>query len=230
MSAKYLAIDSNIKFALSEAAVWAQRDIGIDRVDDMNEGIQKLMKGDYLYVGINSDVVNFMPLLNTMRSITHTPIMIATSNFTVENRDAAVSSGADLYGPFNKTTEGNISSVLIHIDHLIMRNKMTPLETVIMYDNDLLIIPSLYRAFIGNQRILLTTKEFDVLHLLMANREQMFSPEAIFKEVWKQLYDKKSKDVVWTLMRRLRQKLKIHPHSTEYIQTLREVGYMFDPR
>jgi DNA-binding response OmpR family regulator len=183
MSSKYLAIDKNVKFALSESAVWAQRDIGIDRVDDMNEGIQKLMNDEYLYVGINSDIINFMPLLNTMRSMTKTPIMIATSSFTVENRDAAVSSGADLYGPFNKTTEGNISSVLIHIDYLIMRNKMTLLEAAIMYDNNLLILPSSYRVFIGNQRIELTTKEFGVLHFLMSNKSHIFSPELLFKEV-----------------------------------------------
>ena len=79
MSLKYLAIDSDVNFAESEAMAW-RRELGIDmdRVDDMHEGMKKLKSGNYLYIGINSDVVEFKSLLNTMQYMA-TPIFIATS-------------------------------------------------------------------------------------------------------------------------------------------------------
>jgi len=77
MSLKYLAVDSDIELAESEAVGWAKRGIVMNRVDNMTDGIKMLMTDEYLYVGINDDAVDFMPLLRTMRSITSTPILIA---------------------------------------------------------------------------------------------------------------------------------------------------------
>ena len=98
MNMIYLAVDSDVGLANSEAAVWkTTRGIGMERVDNMTEGIEKLLSNEYLYIGINSDAVDFMPLLRTMRSVTHTPILIVTGNFNTDDEVAALEAGADLY-------------------------------------------------------------------------------------------------------------------------------------
>ena len=71
---KYLNIDTDLDIAYAHADIWAERGIGIDRVDNITEGIKLLMRNDYLFVGINADVIDFMPLLSTMRSVTNNPI------------------------------------------------------------------------------------------------------------------------------------------------------------
>ena len=87
MSIRYLAIDSDIELANSEAVAWAKHGIEMDRVDNMVEAIQRLMyNDDYIYIGINSDAVDCMPLLSMMASITNTPILIATSTFTMDKQ------------------------------------------------------------------------------------------------------------------------------------------------
>lgn len=54
MNIKYLAVDSNVQLANSEAVVWLQRGIEMERADNIREAIQKLSINDeYLYVGIN---------------------------------------------------------------------------------------------------------------------------------------------------------------------------------
>ncbi len=60
---KYLAVDSDVDLANYEACEWAKHGIGMERVDNMTAAIQKLKTGEYLYVGINDDAVDFMPLL-----------------------------------------------------------------------------------------------------------------------------------------------------------------------
>ena len=108
MGLKYLNIDSDVSIVNTHAAIWAEREIGVERVDNMNEGLQKLLKDDYLCVAINGDTVDFMPLLNIMRSATNTSILIGTSNFTTEKEVAAMAHGADLFARFHETPEGNI--------------------------------------------------------------------------------------------------------------------------
>ena len=75
----YISIEKNIECFEQYRLLWAALGFNGIRANTITEGIQKLMTGEYLYVGINSDAVDFMPLLRTMRSVTNTPIFIVTS-------------------------------------------------------------------------------------------------------------------------------------------------------
>jgi len=227
----YLAVDSDVGLANSEAEVWkTTRGIGMERVDNMTEGIEKLLSNEYLYIGINSDAVDFMPLLRTMRSVTHTPILIVTGKFDTDDEVAALEAGADLYARWHKTTEGNIASVLAHITRITDQRRTPPPPSNVIVCKKLLIAPLQQSVFIGDNKIDLTVKEFDVLHMLMSNRGCVFSPEQIYTEIWDSHFDESTKEVIRTTMKRLRQKLQIHPQSPEpdYIKNIRDVGYLFD--
>jgi len=196
----------------------------------MTEGIEKLLFNEYLYVGINSDAVDFMPLLRTMRSVTHTPLLIVTGNFKTEDEVAALERVADLYARWHQTTEGNIASVLAHVTR-IAEQRTTPLPpSNVMVDKMLLIAPLQQSVFIGNIQLDLTVKEFDILYMLMSNRGCVFSPEQIYQEIWGLNFDNNANEVIRTMIKRLRQKLQVHPQSPEpgYIINIREVGYSFD--
>ena len=96
MNMKYLSVDRDAEFNDAHVVIWAERGFGCDRVETMTAAIQKLMENEYIVVGINSDNIDFMPLLKTMRSVTITPILIATGSFTTEQEVAALENGADL--------------------------------------------------------------------------------------------------------------------------------------
>jgi DNA-binding response OmpR family regulator len=221
---KYLAVDSNIELANSEAAVWAERGISMDRVDNMTEGIEKLMYRDYLYVGINSDAVDFMPLLSTMRGVTNTPILIVTSNFTTETEVAALENGADLYARWHENAEGNVASVLAHISRIAKRD--TPPCKVMVHRN-LLLAPSQRSVFVGNERIDLTRLEFDVLLFLMANHGIVLGYGQIYSAVWNEEYDEAANEVVRGAVKRLRAKISDDAIGNSLIETVWGVGYKF---
>jgi two-component system response regulator VanR len=225
MDLKYLAVDSNIELAYSEAEAWkTERGIGMDRVDTMTEAINMLMSNDYLYIGVNGDVTDFMPLLRTMRSVTNTPILIATTNFTTDMEVAALNDGADLFASYHKNSAGNIASVLAHIAKIIERSKMPRPKTDVKIFRDLLIAPSSHQAFVKDKPISLTKIERSILCILIENRDSVISNKKILREVWGKEYQGHN-ELLWQRMHGLRKKLSAVSPEYDYIKVERTEGY-----
>ena len=91
---------------------------------------------------------------------------------------------------------------------------------------DLLVIPEKYEAFIGEKKLELTPKEFELLGLLISNQGRVFTREALLEKVWGYEYsgDTRTVDVH---IRHLRQKLSDDSAYPDYIETVRGVGYRF---
>lgn len=84
------------------------------------------------------------------------------------------------------------------------------------------------KVCIGNQKIELTAKEFDALHLLIINRKRVMTFETIAYQVWGEDYIDVTPKTIHNLMSRLRQKLQVDPSGPEYVKSVRGVGYKFD--
>lgn len=91
---------------------------------------------------------------------------------------------------------------------------------------ELIVVPDKYEAFMGEVKIDLTPKEFDLLLLLASNQGKVFSREVLLEKVWGYEYsgDTRTVDVH---VRHLRQKLKDDSNYPDYIETVRGVGYKF---
>ena len=74
------------------------------------------------------------------------------------------------------------------------------------------------RIFISGREINLTTKEFDVLELLVLNPNKVFSRENLLNTVWGSEYpgDVRTVDVH---IRRLREKIESNPSEPQYVHT-----------
>ncbi len=82
------------------------------------------------------------------------------------------------------------------------------------------------RAYIEGKEIGLTSKEFEVLELLMLNPNKVYSRENLLKLVWGADYpgDVRTVDVH---IRRLREKIETNPSEPKYVHTKWGVGYYF---
>lgn len=91
---------------------------------------------------------------------------------------------------------------------------------------DLIIIPDKHEAFIGERKLDLTPKEFELLKLLAGSKGRVFSREMLLEKVWGYEFsgDTRTVDVH---IRHLRQKLGESSSSPQYIETVRGVGYKF---
>lgn len=81
---------------------------------------------------------------------------------------------------------------------------------------------------VRNQKVELTTKEFDALYLLVVNRKRVLTFESISYHVWGEEYIDVTTQAIHNLMSRLRQKLQITPDVPDYIISIRGVGYKFN--
>lgn len=91
---------------------------------------------------------------------------------------------------------------------------------------DLIVIPDKHEAFIGDRKLDLTPKEFELLRLLAASQGKVFTRELLLEKVWGYEFtgDTRTVDVH---IRHLRQKMGENSSSPQYIETVRGVGYKF---
>ncbi|NLM87484.1 MAG: response regulator transcription factor, partial [Syntrophomonadaceae bacterium] len=91
---------------------------------------------------------------------------------------------------------------------------------------DLIVVPEKYEVFLGEDKLELTPKEFELLCLMVSHQGKVFTREALLEKVWGYEYsgDTRTVDVH---IRHLRQKLGDDSNYPDYIETVRGVGYRF---
>ena len=74
--------------------------------------------------------------------------------------------------------------------------------------------------------IQLTAKEFDILYFLISHKEQVFTKEQIYENVWGYDYPADPNNLT-SFIRKLRKKIEPEPDRPRYIVTVRGVGYKY---
>lgn len=98
-------------------------------------------------------------------------------------------------------------------------------------DKSILTLPGLEirlerrKIYSASKEISLTTKEFDILCMLVVNQERVVTYEQIYQSVWHEFPTGKENGIVGFHVRNLRKKLGMIPFFS--IQCIREIGYCF---
>lgn len=96
---------------------------------------------------------------------------------------------------------------------------------------ELSIYPDRRKVYHDKQEIELTTKEFDLLCLLVVNKGRVLTHGQIYQMVWKEEPLGNENIAVGSNIRSMRRKLfKAFPKSPFIINCMRNVGYSFDIR
>jgi hypothetical protein len=115
--------------------------------------------------------------------------------------------------------------LLPRIDFLLHKLKlMVPADSLVV--GDLVLNMEKYELVVDNRVVVLTFKEFEMLKLLMQNKDKVFTRINLLSTVWGYDYYGGSRTVD-VHMRRLRS--KIPPPYNNMLKTIRNVGYMFSP-
>jgi len=86
---------------------------------------------------------------------------------------------------------------------------------------DLYISPAKHTVYIGEQNIVLTLKEFEMLCLLLQNKNLVMTRDQLLNQIWGYAFDGESRTVD-VHIRSLRQKLGEYG---DIIETVRGIGY-----
>ena len=84
-----------------------------------------------------------------------------------------------------------------------------------------------HQVFLQSEKITLTKKEFDLLRYFMINAGLVLTYEQIYNHVWKDDNSYNSHDILHSLIRRLRCKLKSETTADDYISSVWGTGYKF---
>lgn len=151
-----------------------------------------------------------------------TPVLMLTAKDDIMDRVKGLDLGADDYlvKPFA------LEELLARVRALLRRKGPDTAEQKtnrIQYE-DMILDLDTREVFRSGQRIELTTKEFDLLHLFMMNPRRVLSRDVIMEKVWGYDYSGES-NVMEVYIALLRQKTEEHG-GKRIIQTVRGAGYV----
>lgn len=130
---------------------------------------------------------------------------------------------------FNWNRKNGIFTDALHtFSNVVTPQAVTDYSLTEIWEGDLYFCLEERTVFVGSQKVYLTTKEFDALHLLIINKKRVMTFETISYHVWGEDYIEVTTQAIHNLMSRLRQKLQTAPDMPNYIISIRGVGYKFD--
>jgi two-component system OmpR family response regulator len=151
-----------------------------------------------------------------------TPVLMLTARGDVRDRILGLDAGADDYLP----KPFDLDELLARLRALHRRTSYDELEVIEV--DDLVIDVGSRNVQRAGTAIELSTREFDILHLLAANVGKVVSRYTILDEVWDGETDLRS-NVIDVHLASIRAKID-RPFGTTTITTVRGAGYRVDPR
>ena len=152
------------------------------------------------------------------REISNLPIIMLTAKGSEDDKLKGYDLGADDYmtKPFSPKV------LLAKANALLRRSPVLLADT--MNAGKISLTPASHKVFVDGQEIVLTHKEYELLHFFMVNPEQIFSREQLLNRIWGYDFEGTTRTVD-THIKTLRQKLG---DEGKHIVTLIRSGYKFE--
>ena len=228
MGAKILVVDDEelivkgIKFNLT------QDKMEVDCAYDGQQAIEmaKEKKYDCVLLDVMLPVFSGYEVCQRIREFSNMPIIMLTAKSEDSDKILGLEYGADDY----ITKPFNIMEVKARIKAVMRRNSLnenaTPKNNDIFVFGDLKLDHKNRMVNIAGKLINLTSKEFDILELLLTHPNTVYSREELLKLIWGEDFpgDVRTVDVH---VRRLREKVETDPGEPKYVYTKWGAGYYF---
>ena len=163
---------------------------------------------------------NGLDILSKLRKNENTkrlPVIMLSAKSTEYDKVIGLDSGADDYiaKPFG------IMELISRVKALVRRSAQTLPQTKDYQIGALYVCPSKHIVRVEGNDVVLTLKEFEILSLLLSNREMVFTRDQILQEIWGFSFDGENRTVD-VHIRTLRAKLG---PCGNVIETVRGIGY-----
>lgn len=189
--------------------------------------VLKNYKPDLLILDIIMPGMDGIVVCRHLRSdpgFTALPILFLTAKGSTDDIVEGLDAGADDYivKPFE------LAELRARVHALLrrgQRGEKTPTPAPILQIKDLKLDTEMYRAYISEEPIALTTTEYRLLRYLMEHSDQALSLSELLQSVWDYPPNTGDPDLVRAHVRNLRKKLEADDNQ-RYIRTVHGIGYM----
>ncbi len=205
------------------------------RVEVAGDGVEALdrfkqVKPDIVLLDVMLPRVSGLDVCRQIRAQSSVPIIMVTAKSGEIDTVVGLEVGADDY----VTKPYRIRELVARIRALLRRAggdttgevERSALNSTLRV-GDVMLDPEAHRLTVRGQEVTVPLKEFEVLHLLLANAGRVLTREVLIDRVWGSDYvgDTKTLDVH---IKRLRSKIEIDPSAPTRIVTIRGLGYKYE--
>lgn len=173
---------------------------------------------DLLILDIMMPHLDGFSVCKMAREMSSLPIIILTAKDSEDDKLKGYGYGADDY-----MTKPFSPKVLLAKANALLR-RVSPASPDTLNAGRITLIPSSHRVLLEGDEIALTHKEYELLHLFMANPGQIFTREQLLNRIWGYDFTGTTRTVD-THIKTLRQKLG---SEGKHIITLIRSGYKFE--
>ena len=227
MSRKVLVVDDEKLIVKGVRFSLEQDGMEVDCAYDGEEALEKIQNNEYdiVLLDIMLPKLDGFQVCQQVREFSDVPILMLTAKGDDMDKILGLEYGADDYitKPFNiLEVKARIKAITRRAGKSAQQKK----DAAIIKASDMTLDTDSKRLHIGTKEINLTSKEFDVLELLVKNPDKVYSREKLLTLVWGSQYpgDVRTVDVH---IRRLREKIESNPSDPKYVHTKWGVGYYF---
>lgn len=168
-----------------------------------------------------------MEMLHIMHRTKRIPVLALIPLLEKDEKIAVFRAGADVC--LDKATDMEIcvaqANALIQI-HLEAKTEQNGRD-IIAFGTKLVISPKCRQVIVDGEPLALTRKEFDLLHYLAHNQQQVFSRRQLYEQIWYDSFADSGEETVRVHLNTLRKKLSIV--NKDLIENIWGVGYRFVP-
>ena len=189
-----------------------------------------LVRPDLVLLDVMLPRISGIDVCRQLRKRTQVPIIMVTAKSSEIDTVVGLEVGADDY----VTKPYRIRELVARMRAVLRRNArdqqaVPDLSMGSVVVGDVALDPEEHRVTLHGEPLGLPLKEFELLHLLMANAGRVLPREVLIDRVWGSDYvgDTKTLDVH---VKRLRSKIEEDPANPSRIVTIRGVGYKFQPQ
>ena len=188
--------------------------------EDGREGLEEALKNEYdlIILDVMLPSMNGFEICRRLKREKQSPIIMLSAKDSVMDKVNGLQIGADDYiaKPFA------IEELLARIE--VVFRRQDNLNNYIIKFKDITINKSSRVVKRDGNEINLTNKEYELLMILIENKDKVVTREELLEKIWGYGYEPET-NVIDVYIRYLRAKLN-NEDKEEYIQTVRSVGYI----
>lgn len=222
---KILVVDDNEDICLTIKQYLELYHYTVEYVHNGTEALQIINNDfDLIILDIMMEGLDGMELCGIIRDKVNCPIIFVSAKTLEEDKVQALSIGGDDY----MTKPFSLKELKARIDsHLRREERIRSNDRHLLSSKNITIDLLANEVFCKGVQLHLTKKEYEIIKLLMLNKNMVFSKERIFERVWG-LDSESQLETVTESIKNIRKKILSLDKENSYIKTLYGLGYKWD--
>ena len=195
---------------------------GIDAMKIVLEERPNLILLDLMIPG--KDGYDVCKEIRSTKEVMNTPIIMLTDKSEEIDKILGLELGADDY----ITKPFSVRELLARVKAVLRRFSIVESEENVLVFGDLTVDFEKREVLIKNNKLELTLKEFELLEILIRNKGKILTRDTLLDKIWGYEYIGETRTVD-VHIRYLRKKIESDDKNPKFIETIRGVGYRFNP-